>query len=79
MNMSKVFNFISENNIQPAELFELVEKVKGLDLDDEASIRKVIRDVAKLAHKNVDRYQEDKIVAEIRQNGINDNLFNLIK
>jgi hypothetical protein len=76
--MNRVLNFISENNIEPASLFELVEKVQQMDLSNEESIRKVIRDVSKLANRPVDKVQENKIVQEIMKNGINDNLFNMI-
>lgn len=76
--MNKVLNFISENNIQPEALFSLVEKVQTMDLSDEQSIRKVIREVSVLANRPVDKNQENKIVNEIMKNGINDNLFNLI-
>lgn len=79
MNINNIMNFISENNISPEAVFELVEKVKNMDLSDEASIRKVIKDVSKLANKPIDKAQENKIVREIMKNGINDNLFNLIK
>lgn len=76
--MNKVLNFISENNIQPEALFSLVEKVQTMDLTDEQSIRKVIREVSILANRPVDKNQENKIVNEIMKNGINDNLFNYI-
>ena len=79
MNISKAMSFISENNIKPEELFELVEKVRTMDLSDEVSIRKIIKDVSKLANKPIDKAQENKIVSEIMQNGINDNLFNYLK
>ena len=72
-------NFIAENNISPEAVFELVEKVKNMDLSNEDSIRKVIREVSKLANKPIDKAQENKIVREIMKNGINDNLFNLLK
>lgn len=76
--MNKILNFISENNIQPEALFSLVEKVQTMDLSDEQSIRKVIREVSILANRPVDKNQENKIVNEIMKNGINDNLFNYI-
>lgn len=79
MNINKAMSFISENNIKPEELFELVEKVRTMDLSDELSIRKIIKDVSKLANKPIDKAQENKIVREIMQNGINDNLFNYLK
>lgn len=78
MNINKVMSFISENNIKPDELFSLVEKVRTMDLSDEASIRKVIKDVSKLANKPVDKAQENKIVREILQNGISNNLFDYL-
>ena len=45
MNLNKIMNFISENNIQPEAVFALVEKVRQMDLNNEESIRQVIRDV----------------------------------
>ena len=77
--MNKALNFISENNIQPEALFALVEKVRTMDLSDEQSIRKVIKEVSILVNKPIDKAQENKIVREVMKNGINDNLFNLLK
>lgn len=59
MNLNKVMNFISENNIQPDAVFALVEKVRYMDLNDEASIRQVIKDVSVLAGKNLDKAEEN--------------------
>ncbi len=78
MNFNKALQFISDNNIQPEAVFELVEKVKSMDLSNEDNIRNVIRDVSKLAGKPIDRAQEDNIVREIMKNGVNDNLFNML-
>ena len=72
MNLNKVMNFISENNIQPDAVFALVEKVRYMDLNDEASIRQVIKDVSVLAGKNLDKAEENKLV----RNGVNENIFN---
>lgn len=78
MNINKAMSFIAENNIQPEELFALVEKVRSMDLSDETSIRKVIRDVSKMANKPIDKAQENKLVREIMRNGINNDLFDII-
>lgn len=78
MNINKAMSFISENNIQPDQIFELVEKVRNMDLTDESSIRKVIRDVSIIANKPIDKQQENKIVREILQNGVNENLLDLL-
>ncbi|HOE77794.1 MAG TPA: stage VI sporulation protein F [Bacilli bacterium] len=78
MNFNKVLQFLADNNIQPAELFALVEKVRTMDLSDEEAIRNVIREVAKVANRPLDKAQENRIVKDIMKNGINDNLFNLL-
>ena len=76
--MNKALNFIAENNIQPEALFALVDKVQRMDLNDEASIRKVIKSVAELANRRIDKVQEDRIVREILKNGVNENLFEML-
>ena len=76
--MNKALNFIAENNIQPEALFALVDKVQRMDLSDEASIRKVIKSVAELANRRIDKAQEDRIVREILKNGVNENLFEML-
>lgn len=78
MNLNKVLNFISENNIQPEAVFALVEKVKNLDLSSEESIRQVIKEVSAIAGKSLDKAEENKLVREIMTNGVNENLFNII-
>ena len=79
MNLNKIMNFISENNIQPEAVFALVEKVRQMDLNNEGSIRQVIRDVSKIAGKSLDKAEENKLVRDILTNGINENLFDAIK
>lgn len=79
MNLNKIMNFISENNIQPEAVFALVKKVRQMDLNNEESIRQVIRDVSKIAGKSLDKAEENKLVRDILTNGINENLFDAIK
>lgn len=79
MNLNKIMNFISENNIQPEAVFALVEKVRQMDLNNVESIRQVIRDVSKIAGKSLDKAEENKLVRDILTNGINENLFDAIK
>lgn len=78
MNINKALNFMAQNNVNPEDIFALVEKIKDMDFNDENSIRKVIRDVAKLANKPIDKYQENQMVRDIMKNGVNDNLFNML-
>lgn len=67
MNLNKIMNFISENNIQPEAVFALVEKVRQMDLNNEESIRQVIRDVSKIAGKSLDKAEENKLVRVSRE------------
>ena len=78
INLNKVLNFISENNISPSDVFVLAEKIKNIDLSNENNIRMVIRDVSKLVNKPIDKNKENQIVREIMKNGVNDNLINMI-
>ncbi|MBQ8293245.1 MAG: stage VI sporulation protein F [Bacilli bacterium] len=76
--MNKALNFISENNIQPEALFALVDKVQRMDLSNETNIRQIIRAVAEMANRKIDKQQEDRIVYEILKNGVNENIFDMI-
>ena len=78
MGFEKIFDLISENNINPEDVFKLVEKVKSMDMKNEANIRSVIHDVSKLTNKSIDKNKEDKLVKKILSGGINDDLLNLL-
>ena len=78
MGFEKIFDLISENNINPEDVFKLVEKVKSMDMKNEANIRSVIHDVSKLTNKPIDKSKEDKLVKKILSGGINDDLLNLL-
>ena len=72
-------NFIAENNIQPDAVFALVEKVRYMDLNNEESIRQVIKEVSKIAGKTLDKAEENKLVRDILANGVNESIFDAIK
>lgn len=78
MNFGKIFNLIVENNINPEEVFALVEKIKTLDLKDETNLRNVIREVSKIARKPIDKDKEDLLVKKILNDGISDDIFGMI-
>ncbi len=78
MNINNVLSFIAENNISPEAVFDLVDKVRGLDFSNENNIRLVIREVAKLTNRPIDKNKENKIVKEVMKNGVSENLFSMI-
>lgn len=78
MNFGNILNFIAENNIEPEQVFALVEKIKNTDLSDEKNIRDIIHDVSLISGKSIDKAKEDILVKKIMQNGINEDLLNLL-
>lgn len=78
MNFGKVLNLIAQNNIDPEKVFEIVEKVKNADLKDENTIRGLIKEISVLANKQIDKEQENKLVKKILNDGVNEDLFDMI-
>ena len=77
MHFNNILNFIAENNIEPEQVFNLVEKVKRTDLSDERNIRDIIHEVSKLNNRPVSKEKEDEIVRKVVENGINEDLLNM--
>ena len=71
MNLSRIWEFIADKNIEPQDILELVEEVKKIDTTDEANLRRVIRKVAIIAKKNISKDEEDRLVSKIQTEGIN--------
>ena len=78
MNFNRVLNFIAENNIEPEQVFNLVEKVKKMNLSDENNIREIIHEVSSLTNKPISIAKENELVKIIQKNGINEDLLNMI-
>ncbi len=78
MNIGNILNFITENNIEPEQVFALVEKIKNTDLNNESNIRDIIHEVSLISGKSIDKTKEDSLVKIIMQNGINEDLLNLL-
>lgn len=78
MNFGKVLDYISENNINPDDIFLLVEKVKKSNLKDEKTVRAIIKEASTLAKKEIDPLKEDALVKRIINDGISEDLLNLI-
>ena len=62
MNFGKILDLITKNNVDPEKVFLLVDKIKNADLNDEATLRSIIKEVAAITGKNIDKLQEDAIV-----------------
>lgn len=78
MNFNNILNFITQNNIEPEAIFNLVEKVKKTDLSKESNIREIIKEVCLITNKQISKKREDEIVKQVMENGINEDLLNLL-
>jgi len=78
MNIGKVLNYIAQNNISPEEVFQLVEKIKSLDLKDEKNLREIIHEASKIAGKKIDKQKEDFIVKKILSDEVSEDLFEML-
>ena len=78
MNFGRLMQLIAQNNINPEEVFALVEKIKNSNLKDEANLRLIIKDVSKIAGKKIDKQKEDELVKKILTDGIGEDVFDLL-
>jgi hypothetical protein len=59
-----------KTNVRPDELLKLANSVSSTNLKDEAAVRQLIAQVAKLANKPVSKEKEDQIVKAITTNNM---------
>ncbi len=78
MDISKIFDIINNNDINQEEVFALVDEAKKMDLDDEDSIRNLIKKGCLLTGKHLDKEKEDKLVETIKEQGIGPNLLEIL-
>lgn len=78
MNFGKIMGLIADNDINPEDVFALVEKIKTTDLKDEKNLRAIIREVSMIAKKPIDKHKEDKLVQKILTDGIDEDIFGMI-
>ena len=55
----------SKTNVKKDDIVKLAKSISGKDLNDERNLRKLIKDVARLAGKEVSKEKEDKIVSAV--------------
>ena len=63
MEDKNIFSKVEEKtNVKKEDIIKLAKKASSQDLSDEKNIRKLIKEVAKLAGKDVSKEKEDKII-----------------
>ncbi|WP_026570116.1 MULTISPECIES: stage VI sporulation protein F [Sediminibacillus] len=64
-----MFDQIQKNsNIKPDQIFKVAESVKNADFSDEKTVRRLVKQLAKMADKPISKEKEDKIVKSITGN-----------
>lgn len=71
MSLGKILDHIAQDgNISKEMIFQIVNQVKNADLSDERVLRKLIRDIGKIANRPVSRELEDQLVKKIKEDGV---------
>ncbi|MBE6143679.1 MAG: stage VI sporulation protein F [Erysipelotrichaceae bacterium] len=68
----------SKTNVKKDDIVKLAKSVSSKDLSDERNIRKLIKEVAKLAGKDVSKEKEEKIINAIKKDKIPKDLKNVM-
>ncbi|WP_188453852.1 stage VI sporulation protein F [Virgibacillus oceani] len=67
----KAFDKIQQKaNIDPSEIYKVADSVKNADFSDEQTVRKLVRQLARMANKPISKEKEDKIVQSIAKNNM---------
>ncbi len=73
-----VFDEINKKtNVDKNTIFDIADSIKNADLTDEKVLRKLIRDISKVANKPVSKELEDSIVKKIKKDGVPSNISDL--
>ncbi len=63
-----------KTNVKKEDLVKLAKQIQGTDLKDENNLRQLIKDVAKIAGKEVSKEKEYKIVDVVKKDIVPKNL-----
>lgn len=75
----KLFERIEQKtNVKKDDILSFARSIQGVDLKDETNLRKIIKDVAKMAGKDISKEKEDKIVDTVKKDKIPKNINNVI-
>ena len=71
----KIFDKVEEKtNVRREDIISLAKSIQGKDMNNERNLRKLIRDVAKLAGKNITKEKEEKIIKAVKKDEVTESL-----
>jgi len=62
-------NIEKKTGVNMNDIFQLANSIQGANLQDETTVRQVVKQVSKIAGRNIPKEMEDKIVQTIIQDG----------
>jgi hypothetical protein len=78
MNLGKIIDLMAENNINPEQIFALVERIQNSDLKDEKNLREIIAEVSRIAGKKLDKQKEEQLIKKLVNEGVDEDLFEML-
>ncbi len=79
MEEKNIFSKVEETtNVKKEDIIKLAKKASTQDLSDEKNIRKLIKEVARLAGKDVSKDKEEKILNAIKKDKVPKDLKNIL-
>lgn len=70
MNDSIFEKVEKKTNVKKEDILKLAKRIQGQDLNDEKMLRSLIKDVAKLAGKDVSKEKEEKIIKAVKKDKV---------
>lgn len=67
-----------KTKVKKEDILKLAKKISSQDLSDEDNLRTLIKDVAKLAGKEVSKEKEEKIISAVKKDKIPKKMDDLI-
>ena len=78
-NKDSIFDQLeNKTNVRKEDLMKLAKSVSSKDLNDEKNLKKLIKDVARLAGKDISKEKEEKIINAIKKDKIPKDLKNTL-
>ena len=78
-NKDSIFDQLeNKTNVRNEDLMKLAKSVSSKDLNDEKNLKKLIKDVARLAGKDISKEKEEKIINAIKKDKIPKDLKNIL-
>lgn len=68
-----------KTNVKKEDILNLARSIQGKDMKNEDNLKKLIRDVAKLAGKEVSKEKEQKIIDSVKNDKIPKSMNNIVK